>query len=175
MGGTTQGTCLALILRPNVCYRSGVPSVVFMSHSKEMCHSRTEGILVMFYGQATPTTKFPSSKILVTVSGTALVEGGVGGMKWNFYSEADPACCQEALEEEGLLWRESWDSKFAIQINQIFLDRGPLESHTKTPFLSLSLCKLLNENTGLYKTKRGFSQLVSIKIRWVWFLFPKQK
>lgn len=138
MGGTTQGTCLALILRPNVCYRSDVPSVVFMSHSKETCHSRTEGILVMFYGQATPTIKFPSSKILVTVSGTALVEGGVSGMKWNFYSEADPACCQEALEEEGLLWRGPGTPSLLFKLIRFSWTEG-LWSPIQRPLSSLSL------------------------------------
>lgn len=51
-----------------------------------------------------PQLSFPLERCLrQTASGTALAQGGVGGMKWNFYAEADTACCQQPLEEEGLL------------------------------------------------------------------------
>lgn len=42
-GGATCGTCLALILKANVHYPSGMPFVIFMFHSKELCHYRCQG------------------------------------------------------------------------------------------------------------------------------------
>lgn len=41
--GATRGTCLALISKANVHYPSGMPSVIFTFHSKELRHSRCQG------------------------------------------------------------------------------------------------------------------------------------
>lgn len=58
-----------------------------------------------------------------------------------------------------------------FHINQISLGRMPLEFPTKTLFLFL-LCKLLKENTGLYK--RVFSAYVN-QVLMVLFLFLRQE
>lgn len=45
-------------------YPSGMPSVIFMFHSTELCHHRCQGRADYVFCQATSATKFSSLKLL---------------------------------------------------------------------------------------------------------------